>query len=106
MNALFGTVCKDCEDCEGCKVLTNEPMCLEEVEHSTAEGGKLTVEFLVIDPGYWRATTKSLEILECYNTEACLGGVTGREGFCKIGHEGPCQYRICFCFRIDFGATL
>lgn len=85
-------------------------MCLEELEHSTAEGGKSTIEFLLIDPGYWRATNTSINILECYNAKACLGGVTGRSGYCKTGHEGPCQYILQYAIKFvlmeRFASTL
>ena len=65
-------------------------MCLEELEHSSAAGGNATLDMLSIEPGYWRATVDSIDILACYNTRACLGGVTGEDGFCRKGYEGPC----------------
>ena len=85
-------VCKGCDtQCDECVVKGKEPMCHEEVEHSTATGGNVTMDFLSIEPGYWRATNMSIIILECYRTKACLGGITGKEDYCKEGYEGPCQ---------------
>ena len=49
----------------------------------------MTVEDLVIEKGYWRATATSTSVLECYNGDACLGGLT--TGSCAEGYEGPCE---------------
>lgn len=46
---------------------------------------------LHVDQGFWRATPMSRNILECYNKEACLGGLTGSAEFCALGYEGPCE---------------
>ena len=51
----------------------------------------MTLDKLVIDPGYWRANESSTDILQCYNTNACLGGVTGSVGYCLEGYQGPCE---------------
>ena len=48
------------------------------------------MEELQINPGYWRATNSSEDVLACYHADACLGGVTGTPGYCREGHEGPC----------------
>lgn len=49
------------------------------------------LETLAVDKGYWRATKTSKEILACYNEDACLGGQTGSQGYCKEGYKGPCE---------------
>lgn len=67
------------------------PVCTEAYEHSDSNGINVTIEFLDIEAGYWRATNTSDEILECYNTDACLGGITGEAAFCLEGYEGPCE---------------
>ncbi|CAN0398759.1 unnamed protein product, partial [Ectocarpus sp. 13 AM-2016] len=46
------------------------------------------LETLHIDEGYWRATTKSDNILACYNEDACSGGQTGVDSFCASGYTG------------------
>lgn len=59
------------------------------MEHANSSGGVVTVEDLVIDEGYWRATATSTSVLECYNADACLGGLGSGE--CADGYEGPCK---------------
>lgn len=68
------------------------PNCSPTVKHSSSPGGTVTVEELLIDADYWRATNKSLNIRKCLNMDACLGGLTGSKGFCKKGYEGPCEH--------------
>ena len=62
------------------------------MEHSNSSGGTITLEAISIQPGYWRATGSSTDIVACYNTEACLGGVSGTAGYCLEGYEGPCEW--------------
>lgn len=91
--ALFETVCKGCDtQCSGCTVEGEEPICLEELGHSTSAGGNTSLESLLIERGYWRATNTSMDILACYNAEACLGGLTGGKDYCSEGYEGPCEF--------------
>lgn len=74
------------------------PECLslsdEGIEHATSPGGVTTIQELSINEGYWRATEDSLNILECYNKQACRGGKTGAPNFCRQGYEGPCEYHL------------
>lgn len=67
--------------------------------HATSAGGAATVRTVSIDPGFWRATPFSEEVLACYNPDACLGGVTGTAGFCLEGYSGPCGW---FVLRVRF----
>ena len=53
------------------------------------------METLEIDKGYWRATNTSTLVLPCYNTEACVGGITGSPGYCDDGYDGPCEWLVC-----------
>lgn len=69
------------------------PVCSTELDHSTSRGGNVTLEQLQFDPGYWRATSVSEVVLACYNEDACLGGITGADGYCRGGYEGPCESR-------------
>ena len=96
--ARFEAVCFDCPGWDECSDCTIErgaimPTCEASLEHSVASEPGLTLETLAIDEGYWRATTTSKTILECYNTDACAGGVTGSATFCAPGYTGPCEER-------------
>eukprot|EP00903_Cladosiphon_okamuranus_P017273 g15917.t1 len=91
-NDPYEVVCDGCPT--ACDVCSFEeqlfpPTCSAVLEHSTSSGGVVTLDKLIIDPGYWRATVTSEDILECYNVDACLGGVTGSAGYCLEGYEGP-----------------
>ena len=91
-DALYDTVCKGCDTlCTECPIKDKEPICLDELEHSNSTGGSTTLESLLIERGYWRATNTSTNILACYNSDACLGGLTGEQGYCSKGYEGPCE---------------
>lgn len=92
-DALFATICKGCDtQCSNCSLGGKEPRCLEELEHSSSTGGNTKLESLQIKPGYWRSTNRSLDIKACYNQQACLGGLTREDGYCREGYEGPCEY--------------
>ena len=91
---LFEVVCVGCPDeCDECHFDERVPMCIglseAGVGHADSPGGAITVEELVIHEGYWRATETSTNVLECYNRNACLGGV--KNGKCSQGYEGPCE---------------
>lgn len=61
------------------------------MEHASSSGGITTLEELEIDQGYWRATPISKHVLECYNGNACRGGLTGAEDYCSEGYHGACK---------------
>lgn len=85
-------LCKGCDtQCEDCYTPVEVPQCTEEIEHTRSPGGNTTLEMLVIDRGYWRVANTSRKVLECYNPDACLGGITGTPGYCQKGYEGPCE---------------
>ena len=93
-NYRYGVVCDGCDiECEGCTIEDDYtiPVCSALLEHTTSESGTATLERLVVDPGYWRATNTSRDILECFNKNACRGGVTGNKTYCSTGYEGPCE---------------
>lgn len=96
---LYEAICDGCPvECEGCSF--EEPQlvlkCSDPLEHSISPGGTITLDALVIEPGYWRATPSSENVLECYNADACLGGVTGSESYCLEGYERPCEFFLPF----------
>lgn len=100
----FDAVCDGCETpCDGCRF--EDPnlarICLEVMPHATSAGGVATVETISLDPGFWRATASSTEVLACYKADACLGGVTGTAGFCLEGYGGPCGW-LCFILNVFF----
>jgi len=91
---VFTTVCKDCDVlCQTCLYEEKEPVCNAVIDHSSSPGGSATVEMLLIEHGYWRASNTSTNIFACYNPDACQGGVTGSPGYCLKGYEGPCKCR-------------
>ncbi|CAM9152222.1 unnamed protein product [Ectocarpus fasciculatus] len=88
----FEVICNGCETtCDGCVFAEGPlaPICTEVMDHSTSDGGNVTLQTLSIDRGFWRANTSSTEVLACYHADACLGGVTGASGYCEEGYEGP-----------------
>ena len=93
-NNLYAVLCKGCEEpCKGCffERASMSPVCSKTMENTHSPGDLTTLEMVVIDRGYWRATISGQEVLPCYNTDACLGGLTGANGFCLKGYEGPCE---------------
>ncbi|CAN0034835.1 unnamed protein product, partial [Scytosiphon promiscuus] len=88
----YESVCSGCEtDCAECffDEPSLVPSCTPVLDHSSSGGGSTTIATLSIDPGHWRATASSNDILACYHADACLGGVTGRAGYCSEGYKGP-----------------
>ena len=81
------------ENCPTCIVKDSNhiPVCTEVFDHTDSQGGKATLETLVLDAGYWRATNKSRQIMACFNKNACNGGLTGNPDNCSTGYEGPCE---------------
>ncbi|CAM9133326.1 unnamed protein product [Ectocarpus sp. 8 AP-2014] len=89
----FEAICNGCDTtCDGCVFAEGSlaPICTEVMDHSTSDGGNVTLQTLSIDRGFWRASASSTEVLACYHADACLGGVTGASGYCEEGYEGPC----------------
>ena len=63
------------------------------VQHASSSQG--IVEKLNIAQGYWRATNKSREVLECFNQHACKGGIASKTSdYCVDGFKGPCRWRL------------
>ena len=75
-------------------------------DSTTCDEMGTTLETLPINPGYWRSDKRSLNIIECFISEACAqeeGGEGEEENenggifvqACLIGHTGPaCD--VCF----------
>ena len=95
---LIGALCYGCpENCDSCDygtpIIVPECVSLSDarVAHASSRGGVTTLEDLEIDKGYWRATNSSKDILECYNGDACRGGITGAFDYCSGGYRGACE---------------
>lgn len=90
----YEIVCNGCDiECEGCTIKDEHftPVCLDLLDHTQSKDGTATLETLVLDSGYWRATNSSWNILACFNEKACRGGVTGNPDYCLTGYQGPCE---------------
>lgn len=92
--SLFETVCDGCgTQCPRCIIPGETPECTVVLDHTRSNGGYTTIDELMVDSEYWRATATSEDILACYNPDACLGGVTGTTEYCDEGYQGPCEER-------------
>lgn len=97
----FEAICEGCiVPCQDCIVEDNTsvPICTATFAHANSGGGATVIEEVVVDTGYWRASNKSSTVLSCYNTDACLGGVTGDPDYCLEGYEGPCKRPTTMCY--------
>ena len=87
----FSKICDGCDHCETCSI--NDPgiapICVDELQHTRSLGGSTNISNLDIESGFWRATSTSKYVLECFNEDACNGGITGDENYCEDGYEGP-----------------
>ncbi|CAM9358530.1 unnamed protein product [Ectocarpus sp. 13 AM-2016] len=105
--ARYESVCSDCpewDECLGCSMTRGNvvPTCEAPLEHTEAKQPDVTLETLSVAEGYWRATNDSVNILACYNVDACVGGQTGAEEFCAQGYTGP----YCAVCEPDYSASL
>lgn len=72
--------CITCSD--GFFTLTeNQQQCSECPEFAVCQDGFN----IILDQGYWRQDNSSIELFQCYNKDACLGGV---ESTCATGFGG------------------
>lgn len=62
--------------------------CSPLLSHTTSPDADGTLQTLSLDAGYWRTSENSVEILPCYNSDACVGGVAE---YCAEGYMGPCE---------------
>jgi hypothetical protein len=60
----------------------------------------MTVMNMELEPGFWRATNSSKEVLPCLNEDHCKGGAEPSE-LCSEGYEGP----LCAVCMGDYAAT-
>lgn len=71
---------------------TSVPICEPMFEHTHGGGGETTIEGVMVERGYWRATTKIIHVFPCFKDDACLGGLTDAPDYCDKGYEGPCKF--------------
>lgn len=96
-STMYELDCDSCPElCDDCFVHSNHAHTCELVPahtSSNAPGGEL--QSLHLDPGYWRSSFFSKEILECYEATACIGGggegVTNVDSYCGDAYTGPCE---------------
>ncbi|CAM9790765.1 unnamed protein product [Scytosiphon promiscuus] len=90
----FEAVCLDCpswDECSGCSITKGNvtPACVAPLDHTSADEPGAVLETLNITQGYWRSTSKSYQIVACFNADACSGGQTGADDYCTPGYKGP-----------------
>ncbi|CAM9892814.1 unnamed protein product, partial [Ectocarpus sp. 8 AP-2014] len=91
--------CRFDQVCTGCAVSCAEipesvvvandgfvPIC-ETIMTGASGNAGATVATLELDPGYYRTSADSREVLQCHQEEACMGGVETSE-YCASGYEG------------------
>ncbi|CAN0155578.1 unnamed protein product [Ectocarpus sp. 4 AP-2014] len=104
----YEAICRGCQtSCDGCFFEEPDlvPICTGAMAHSNSSGGTVTLEALSIQPGYWRATPSSTDIVACYHADACLGGVSGTADYCLEGYEGPYCSVCSDGYTAQFGFT-
>ena len=55
-----------------------------------ASSSVTTIETFNLKKGYYRVSSESVNVLECHQEDACLGG-TNASNYCKPGYMGPCE---------------
>ena len=94
----FETVCQGCSDAANNIVpdgveISNErqtPSCQEIPTGTVATSIATTVESLTLKKGFYRTSKENDIVMECYRSEACLGGSDPDE-YCAEGYEGACE---------------
>lgn len=90
--SAYETACENCPaQCSNCTVTTPDraQLCELTPEFTTSPAADGTLGSLDLEPGYWRSSSASTEIRECYHGPACVGGSAG---YCDAGYEGPCKW--------------
>ena len=95
-NCRFELACAQCLD--GCESdLTDVtidtdtlPTCEPLPEGVRSSTTATTLQSFDIEEGYYRISTESPIVLECYQKDACIGGVNF-SNYCAIGYDGPCK---------------
>lgn len=85
--------CHDClaeADCENCVVRNRDEVqvCEPVLAHTVSPSANGTLQSLELQEGFWRISSTSKDVRECYEADACVGGV---EPYCAAGYTGPCK---------------
>jgi predicted outer membrane repeat protein len=75
-------------DGERCKLCSDELACEDIVGANTST--------LQLASGLWRASSRTLTVYNCLNSDACSGGValtSSTDSYCATGYKGPCECR-------------
>lgn len=89
-------VCAQCVDsCDSdlvnVKIGSEKPPTCEPIPMGVrASSGVTTIKTFDLEEGYYRVSSESRIVLECYQGDACLGG-TDASNYCKAGYMGPCE---------------
>lgn len=92
----FKLACAECLD--SCEVDLNNviidretlPTCKPVPEGVSPPSTAITLQTFDIKEGYYRVSTDSATVLECYQMGACTGGVDPAD-YCAVGYTGPCK---------------
>lgn len=93
----FELVCQQCLG--GCEVdqmiamveRNTIPAC-EDIPNGVLQLSTTTLATFHLMEGYYRVSAQSRVIRECYQVEACSGGID-HLNYCATGYTGPCKYR-------------
>lgn len=67
-----------------------EPVCTELPQGVQPSSSSVTLAEFNLMAGYYRVSNDSRNVLECYQADACEGGVDATN-YCAAGYEGPCE---------------
>lgn len=69
-----------------------KPSCKESPEGTVAMSSGTTVESIVLAAGYYRTSNDSEVVIQCYRSDACVGGIDPVD-YCADGYDGACKYK-------------
>ena len=92
--SAYSTACYKCpeqDQCTNCTVLNGDKVqvCEPVLAHTSSPSPNGTLRSLELQKGFWRSSSTSKDIRECYEEKACVGGAFD---YCAIGYTGPCKY--------------
>ncbi|CAN0299763.1 unnamed protein product, partial [Pylaiella littoralis] len=109
----YEIACDACRPVECSTCTTSNPdevqLCEPVIEHTTSPTRNGTLETLDLQRGYWRSSSMSIEIRECYEVDSCVGGAgdyraVGYDGpFCAVCAEGYTRGVGYTCSKCDAG---
>ncbi|CAM9706213.1 unnamed protein product [Ascophyllum nodosum] len=86
--SAYDTECSACGNCENCTLRNKDKVrvCEPVLMHTTSPSADGTLESLEVQRGFWRSSSTSKDVRECYQMDACIGGA---EHYCASGRTGP-----------------